>query len=270
MERHNPTTGGGSRVAVVTGGAVRVGRAVSLRLAAEGFHVVVQYKTSAKEARSLVAEMAAQGGIASIHELDLTRPGAPRQLIEEAVRELGRLDLLVNSAALFVDDAASLVELARMKVLNADVPAMLIDAAVPHLAAVGGSIVNVADVAGVVPLLGYKAYSAAKKHLLNITARKALELAGRGVRVNAVCPGAVLFPESYSEPLRARAIAGIPLGRPGSPADVAGAVAYLAGAGFVTGQVLSVDGGRLLSLLDLGAREDRDLAPGTGGGDDVN
>jgi pteridine reductase len=270
MEIHNPTTGSGSRVAVVTGGAVRVGRAVSLKLAADGFRVVVHYRSSSGEASSLAAEIALLGGVASTHELDLTRPGAPRQLVEEAVRELGRLDLLVNSAALFVDDAAPLGELARMKVLNADVPAMLIDAAVPHLAATRGSIVNVADVAGVVPFFGYKAYSVAKKYVLSLTARKALELAGRGVRVNAVCPGAVLFPESYSEPLRARVIAGIPLGRSGSPADVADAVAYLAGAGFVTGQVLSVDGGRLLSLLELGAREDRDLAPGSDDRNDVN
>jgi pteridine reductase len=259
MEKHNPTQGGGPRVALVTGGAVRVGRAVSLRLAADGFHVVVHHHGSIAAATSLVAEIAAGGGFATPLGMDLTQPGAPRRSVEEVIRDLGRIDLVVNSAALFVADGAPLGDLARMKVLNADVPAALIDAAAPHLAATGGSIVSIADVAGIVPFIGYKAYSATKKHVLSVTARKALELARQGVRVNAVCPGAVLFPERYSDDLKARVTAGIPLGRPGSPEDVADAVAYLAGARFVTGQILSVDGGRLLSLLERGAREDRDL-----------
>jgi pteridine reductase len=259
MEIHNPTRGSGPRVAIVTGGAVRVGRAISRRLAADGYHVVVHHHGSAAEARSLVDEIVARGRLATSLRLDLMQPGAPRRLVEEVARDLGRIDLLVNSAALFVDDAAPLGDLARMKVLNADVPALLVEAVTPHLEAVSGVIVCISDVAGVVPFVGHKAYSAGKKHVLSLTARKALELAPRGVRVNAVCPGAVLFPERYPAPLKARVTAGIPLGRPGAPEDVADAVAYLAGARFVTGQILSVDGGRLLSLLDRGVREDGDL-----------
>jgi pteridine reductase len=264
MEIHNPTRGSGQRVAIVTGGAVRVGRAVSRRLAADGYHVVVHHHGSIAEARSLVDEIIAAGRLATSIRLDLMQPGAPRRLVEEVVRDLGRIDLLVNSAALFVDDAAPIGDIARMKVLNADVPAMLIDAASPHLEAASGVIVNITDVAGVVPFVGHKAYSASKKHVLSLTARKALELAPRGVRVNAVCPGAVLYPEWYPEPLKERVTAGIPLGRPGAPEDVADAVAYLAGARFVTGQILSVDGGRLLSLLDRNVREDGDLGRSPG------
>jgi pteridine reductase len=260
MKRANPKRADGAcEVAVVTGGAVRVGRAISRRLAADGYAVLVHHFRSEAEARELVAEIEAEGGRAHATPLDLTIPGASARLIEGAVRRFGRLDLLVNSAALFAEDAAPLVELARMKVLNADVPAALLDAAAAHLEAAGGAVVNIADVAGIVPFKGRRAYSAAKKSVLALTAHKALELAGRGVRVNAVCPGAVLFPDWYPEELRRRVIDGIPLGRGGSPEDVADAVAYLARARFVTGQVLSVDGGRLLSLLERGAGADGDL-----------
>ena len=259
MESENPSAGAGRRVAIVTGGAVRVGRAITLRLARDGYRVVVHHFGSEAAARAVMAEIEAAGGSAEAVRLDLTAPGAPGRLVEEVARRAGRLDLLVNSAALFVADDAPLGDLARMKVLNADAPAALLDAAAPHLEATRGAVVSIADVAGFVPFRGRRAYSATKKSVLALTARRALELAPRGVRVNAVCPGAVLFPDWYPAELKARVLAGVPLGRMGAPGDVADAVAYLAGAAFVTGQVLSVDGGRLLALLQSGAEADADL-----------
>jgi pteridine reductase len=260
MVIQNPSAAAAERVAIVTGGAVRVGRAISSKLASRGYAILIHHHGSAAEAAALADEISGAGGHALPYRADLTEPGGPRRLVEEATRLFGRLDLLVNSAALFFDDKAPLAQLARMKVLNADVPGALADLAAPLLAATRGAIVSIADVAGVVPFKGHRAYSATKKHVLSLTARKALELAGRGVRVNAVCPGAVLFPTWYPDALAARVIAGIPLGGPGAPSDVAEAVAYLADARFVTGQVLSVDGGRLLDLISRGAREDADLA----------
>jgi len=120
---------------------------------------------------------------------------------------------------------------------------------VEHLADTRGCVVHISDVAGVIPFKRYKAYSRTKSALLDLAQRQALELCVRGVRVNVVCPGSVLFPERYTEALRRSIIAEIPLGRAGRAEDVAEAVAFLARATFVTGQCLAVDGGRLLTGL---------------------
>jgi pteridine reductase len=237
-------------VALVTGGAVRVGRSIAEELAATGYAVLVHHHASADAAAGLVAALRAAGHAATALRKDLTRPQAASRLMDDALSAAGRLDLLVNSAALLVADDGDLVALARMKVLNYDAAAALIDAATPHLLGTRGSIVNVADVAGIRAFGGYKAYSRTKTALLALTFRKALELAPGGVRCNAVCPGTVLPAAHLDAGQRARLVAGVPLGRFGDPEDVARAVAFLAGAPYVTGQALAVDGGRLLTLLE--------------------
>jgi len=225
-------------VALVTGAGVRVGNAVARDLARHGWTVAAHYRTHPPR------------GFAAALQADLAPPDGPARLAAAFRERFDRLDLLVNGAAVF--DAAPLEETdaalfdSQMD-LNARAPLLLVKALLPLLRRAGGSVVNLADVGGgLVPWRGFAAYAASKAALVRLTECLALELAPR-VRVNAVAPGTVLFPASYPASRR-RALAGrIPLGRPGTPADVAAAVRFLAGAPFVTGAVLPVDGGRHLS-----------------------
>jgi pteridine reductase len=227
------------KVALVTGAGVRVGRAIALDLAAHGWTVAAHWNAH-RPPPGLIALRA-----------DLAEPGGPEALAG-ALRaaRLGRLDLLVNSAAVF--DRASLEDtdaalFDRQVDLNARAPLLLARALAAPLRRARGSIVNVADVGGgLVPWAGYAAYAASKAALVRITECLALELAP-AVRVNAVAPGTVLWPEAYPAARRRELAARIPLRRAGRPEDVAQAVRYLAGAPFVTGVVLPVDGGRRLS-----------------------
>lgn len=239
-------------VALVTGGAVRVGGAISRALARDGFAVAVHHNGSEREAARLVGGIVKDGGSAVGLRCDLVDPGSAADLVERTLGGLGRLDVLVNSAALMIADDQSLTELARMKILNVDAPATLVEAAEPHLIENRGAVVNIGDVAGVIGFERHKAYSRTKAALLSLTQRKALELADSGVRVNCVCPGTVLFAQDIDRSSRRRITEAIPMKRIGAAEDVAEAVVYLARAGFVTGQVIAVDGGRLLADLGSG------------------
>jgi pteridine reductase len=226
------------RVALVTGAGVRVGNAIARELARAGFTVAAHYRSH----RPRGFEVALQA--------DLALPDGPAALAAAFSGAFRRLDLLVNSAAAF--DALPLAETdaaafdSQMDV-NARAPLLLTRALAPLLRRARGSIVNVADVGGgLVPWSGFAAYAASKAALVRLTECLALELAP-DIRVNAVAPGTVLWPDGYPAPLRRKLARRIPLGRPGTPADVAAAVLYLAEASFVTGAVLPVDGGRHLS-----------------------
>jgi pteridine reductase len=227
-----------ARVALVTGAGVRVGAAIARDLAARGWKVAGAYRIHRPR------------GLSAVLEADLSRPDGPAALAAAFRARFSRLDLLVNSAASF--DELSLEETdaaafdAQMD-LNARAPLLLVRALLPLLRRSGGSVVNVADVGGgLVPWKGFTAYAASKAALVRATECLALELAPR-IRVNAVAPGTVLWPEHYP-PARRRALAArIPLGRAGTGQDVADAVRYLADAPFVTGAVIPVDGGRHLS-----------------------
>ena len=227
-----------ARVALVTGAGVRVGNAIARDLARRGWKVAAHYRTHRPR------------GFAAALQADLALADGPATLAAAFRARFSRLDLLVNAAAAFEalpveeTDAAAFDQ--QMD-LNARAPLLLVKALLPLLRRARGSVVNVADVGGgLVPWRGFAAYAASKAALVRLTECLALDLAP-AVRVNAVAPGTVLFPESYPAAKRRTLTARIPLGRAGDPSDVAAAIRYLADAPFVTGVVIPVDGGRHLS-----------------------
>jgi pteridine reductase len=227
-----------ARVALVTGAGIRVGNAIARDLARHGWRVAAHYRTHRPR------------GFAAALEADLARPDGPAELAAAFRARFSRLDLLVNAAAAFdaipVEETDAAAFDGQMD-LNARAPLLLVKALLPLLRRSRGSVVNVADVGGgLVPWRGHAAYAASKAALARLTECLALDLAPE-VRVNAVAPGTVLWPESYPRSLRRRLTSRIPLGRTGEPDDVAQAIRYLADAPFVTGAVLPVDGGRHLA-----------------------
>ena len=225
------------KVALVTGAGVRVGQAIARHLADHGYQVAAHYHSH--RPRGFLAALQA----------DLAAPHGPDALAAAFRARFSRLDVLVNSAAGFEARSLELTDAAAFDAqldLNARAPLLLTRALLPLLRRARGCVVNVADVGGgLVAWRGYAAYCASKAALVRLTECLALELAPR-VRVNAVAPGTVLWPEASSAAARRQLAARIPLGRAGTPLDVAAAVRYLAEAPFVTGAILPVDGGRRL------------------------
>jgi pteridine reductase len=238
------------RVTLVTGGAIRVGRAIVEALAADGATVAIHHHGSAAEAGALVNELRGRGQRAEAFRADLTDDAQLVALVGDVERTLGPIEILVNSAAQFTrapflaTDAAMLDAEWR---LNARAPFLLTRAvARGMLERRKGVVVNVLDIGGaLVPWRNYSAYCMTKAAMQMLTQVLALELAPH-VRVNGVAPGTVLPPESLGAEEREQLRARIPLQRFGSAADVAATVRFLiTGSDFVTGQVIAVDGGRV-------------------------
>jgi len=241
------------RVALVTGGAVRVGRALSLGLADAGYDLAVTYRSSATEAEEVARRIREGGRRCELIPSDLSDADAPGVVTSVLERAFGRLDLLVNSAASF--DASPLLDVDAERwdavfALNVRAPHLLVRAAAPLLRRSRGCVVNLADLSAFQPWLERPHHAVSKAALVHLTRVQARALAP-DVRVNAVAPGAVLPPEDLSEEALRSLAEAAPLRRLGSPADVVTAVLYLAHAEFVTGEVIVVDGGRLLA----GARQ---------------
>ena len=242
-----------SKVALVTGAARRVGAAIARRLHDAGASVVIHYRGADADAAALEKELnAARAGSAMKVKGDLLAPVAPKALVDAALQRFARLDFLVNNASAFYPTALGQIEAGHWEELmgsNLRAPLFLAQAAAPHLSLAAGAIVNIADIHAERPLKGYVVYSLAKAGLVALTRSLALELAP-GVRVNAVAPGAIAWPEDgqFAAGERERIVASTPLKRTGTPAEIAQAVHFLCAAPFVTGQVLAVDGGRSIYL----------------------
>lgn len=240
-----------SRVALVTGAARRVGATIARALHARGLAVAVHYRGSDAEALALVDALnAARAGSAHPFRADLARPEQARRLVADVVSQLGALDVLVNNASSFFPTPIETVDEAQFDDLlgsNLKGPVFVSGAAAAQLRARGGAIVNITDIHARFPLHEHPVYCAAKAGLESLTRSLARDLAPQ-VRVNGVAPGAILWPErGISAAERATIIASTELERVGAPDDIAGAVVYLAlDAPYVTGQILSVDGGRTL------------------------
>ena len=234
------------KVALVTGGAVRVGREIAHALADAGADVAIGYRRSASEARAAVREMEARGVRAVALRADVARPREARALVVNTVRRLGRLDVLVNNAALFVRTpvlTTTPAQFDRLLAVNLRAPFFVSQAAARAMGRRGGRIINIADVGAVRAWPGYVPYGVSKAGVVMLTRGLAAALAPR-IQVNAVAPGVVLLPDGFPRESGRRLAARIPMGRHGRPADVAEAVRFFATCSdYVTGQVLFVDGG---------------------------
>ncbi|MCU0293513.1 MAG: SDR family oxidoreductase [Thermoanaerobaculaceae bacterium] len=242
---------GAARVALVTGGAVRVGRAIVTHLATRGWAVAFTYRGSATQARELADELGATGHACLPVPADLDRIGDCRTLVDTTLDRFGRLDALVNNASVFPrTPLADLDEAAFLAVLQTNLvaPVMLARLTAAALGATTGSIVNLVDILAERPIRHHLAYIVSKAGLVAATRALAVELAP-SVRVNAIAPGIALFPDSYDEATRQRLTARTLLGRAGTPLEIARAVEYLLdGASTMTGQVLTLDAGRTVPL----------------------
>lgn len=251
----------GGKIALVTGSAHRLGKAIALGLARRGAGVVVHHGHSPEEAAATAAEIEALGVPAWIVQADLTDPGSIERLFDDLGGRLERLDLLVNSAAGFESkpfEEITAEDWDRVMALNLRAPFLMTRRAAgwmrrsPRPEGESALVVNLADLAGLETWRGHAHHGVSKAALIHLTRAAALELAP-AVRVNAIVPGAILPPPGVSagSDLWRRTAERLPLGRTGGPEPIVSTVIYLAETDFVTGTTVRVDGGEhLLSARD--------------------
>ena len=232
--------------ALVTGAGRRIGRAIALRLAADGARVIVHYRNSATEAAAVVAEITRTGGEAQALHADLSNTREIERLFAEVERQFGGLDILVNNAGVFAPTPiGETTETQWDSILDSNVRAQFFCAqrAAPMLKRSGrGRIVNFASLGGLLAWSQYTAYSVSKAGVIMLTRCLARGLAPE-VTVNAIAPGTISFPDDAPE-IAETFISRAPLARTGTADDIVRTVMYLIGSPFVTGQILVVDGGR--------------------------
>ena len=240
-------------VALVTGAARRIGATIARTLHAAGYDLALHHRDSTSEMNALVAELeAARADSTLVLQAELAHFDRLPELVARSIGRFGRLDALVNNASRFTATPIGSITPAQWDALfapNAWAPLFLAQAAAPHLRATRGAIVNIVDIYAERPLREHTVYCMAKAALAMLTMSLAKEL-GPEVRVNGIAPGAVLWPESgkpYAE--QQAMLATTALQRVGDPQDVADAALFLLrDAGYTTGQILRVDGGRTLTI----------------------
>ena len=234
------------RVALVTGGGHRVGKAIALALGERGMSVAVHYNATADGAAQTVRELEQLGVRAESFGGDLTDVATPPRLIAQVVQAFDGLDVLVNSAAIMRRTPfgeTGIEDWDEILALNLRAPFFMSQAAAPHLRERRGSIVNIADLAAFETWPGYLPHGISKAGIVHMTRGLARVLAPE-IRVNAIAPGTVLLPDTWTDKEREHLDRTTPLGRQGSPADVTQALLYLLDAEYVTGETIIVDGGR--------------------------
>jgi len=239
------------KIALVTGGAVRVGRAIVLKLAEAGYDIAFTYLSSEAEAKNLCAEVANLGRRAVAIRADLAElPSSIEKIGIEYRANFSQLDLLVNNASIYAPsglDDVTLPAIRRMWAIHAEAPLLLCREFRRELQSANGAVVNMVDLMAERPWPAYMAYCASKAALANLTLSLARELAPQ-VRVNGIAPGVVEWPADYPQTEREKYLKRVPLARAGTPQDVAEAVLFLARpGGCVTGQILRLDGGRSIT-----------------------
>jgi pteridine reductase len=242
------------KTVLITGGAKRVGAAICRRLHTAGANLMLHYRASAGEARLLQAELNhVRADSVALIQADLLEVAKLPSLVDQTLQRFGRLDGLVNNASSFYATGIGEIGVAQWEDLvgtNLRAPLFLAQAAAPALRKTQGAIVNITDIHAERPLKGYVVYSVAKAGLAGLTRSLARELAPE-IRVNAIAPGPILWPDdgSFDELARQRIITNTPLRREGTPEDIATTVYFLlAEATYVTGETIAVDGGRHIAI----------------------
>lgn len=241
------------KVALITGGAHRIGASIARQLHGEGMNLVIHYRSSKKLAHELQDELQGQRNDSVVLvNGDLLKNGVLSNLVYETTEAFGRLDVLINNASTFYPTPigeATEKDWDDLVGTNLRAPFFLSQAAASSLAASEGCIVNIADIYGDRPLKNHPIYSVAKAGLIMLTKSLAREL-GPKVRVNAIAPGVILWPEKDLDDMaKQRIVSTTPLKRSGNPDDIARTVLFMIrDAEFITGQVMAVDGGRWVVL----------------------
>ncbi len=243
--------GNGQRVAIVTGGARGIGAAITTTLARSGVHVAAGYSRSSKAADELAAELGAEGASVSVHQGNVGEPEDCNRVVAEVLAARGRVDYLINNAGINVDKTMRKMTVEDWHaVLRVNLSgAFYMSKAVlgPMLERRFGRIVNISSVIGQTGNIGQVNYAASKSGLFGMTQSLAREVASKGITVNCVAPGYIEteMVTAMSQDILAKIVAKVPVGRLGTPPEVARAVQFLVDdeAGFITGSVISVNGG---------------------------